>query len=143
MCTEDEWLLKQGITAAVVPPEHPGPYTGNTHATKFRYKEELALHSEYKEHMRNGVKALATCFTEGLFMDLETDGEVIGHTPIEIYDHIKANFLLPRDVSREITKTRKDLRVGYNPDEIPQIYYKKLQTAMLTLAALGDQGQKQ
>lgn len=138
MCTEDEWLLKQGITAAVVPPEHPGPYTGNTHATKFRYKEEIGLHSEYKEHMRNGVKALATCFTEGLLMDLETDGEVIGHTPIEIYDHIKANFLLPRDVSREITKTRKDLRVGYNPDEIPQIYYKKLQTAMLTLAALGD-----
>ena len=71
-------------------------------------------------------------------MDLETDGEVIGHTLIEIYDHNKLNFLLPRDVSREITKTRKDLRVGYNPDEIPQIYYKKLQSAMLTLAALGD-----
>ena len=52
-------------------------------------------------------------------MDLETDGEVIGYTPLEIYEHIKSNFLLPRDVSREITKTRKDLQVGYNPDEIP------------------------
>ena len=28
--------------------------------------------------------------------------------------------------------------VGYDPDKIPQIYYKKLQSAMLTLAALGD-----
>ena len=119
-------------------PAHPGLYTGNTHATKFRYKEELGLHSKYKEHMRNSVKALTVCFTEGLLMDLETDGEVIGYTPIEIYDHIKSNFLLPRDVSREITKTRKDLRVGYDPDEIPQIDYKKLQSAMLTLAALGD-----
>ena len=88
--------------------------------------------------MQNSVKALTVCFTEGLLMDLETDGEVIGHTPIKIYDHIKSNFLLPRDVSKEITKTRKDLRVGYNPGEIPQIYYKKLQSAMLTLVALGD-----
>ena len=71
-------------------------------------------------------------------MDLETDGEVHGYTPIKIYDHIKLNFLLPRDVSREITKRRKDLRVGYDPDEIPQIYYKKLQSVMPTLVGLGD-----
>ena len=88
--------------------------------------------------MRNSVKALTVCSMEGLLVDLETDGEIIGYTPIEIYDHIKSNFLSPQDVSREITKTRKDLRVGYDPDEIPQIYYKKLQSAMLTLAALGD-----
>ena len=41
MCTDIEWLLKQGITAEVVPPAHPGLYTGNIHATKFRCKEEL------------------------------------------------------------------------------------------------------
>ena len=78
--------------------------------------------------MRNSVKALTVCFTEGLLMDLEIDGEVIGHTPIEIYDHIKANFFLPRDVSREITKTRKDLRVGYNPNEIPHTLCKYKQS---------------
>ena len=71
-------------------------------------------------------------------MNLEIDDEVIGFTPIKIYEHIKINFLLPRDVSREITKTRQDLRVAYNPDEIVQIYYKKLNTATLTIAALGD-----
>ena len=69
--------------------------------------------------MRNSVKALTGSFTEGLLVDLKTDGEVIGFTPLEIYKHVKTNFLLPRDVSREITETRQDLRVGYDPDEIP------------------------
>ena len=112
-------MLKQGITAEVLPPTHPELYTGNTYATKFRYKAELALHSKYNEHTSNSIKALTVSFTEGLLMDLETDDEVIGYTPLEIYKHIKSNFLLPRDISMEITKTRKDLRVGYDPDEIP------------------------
>ena len=71
-------------------------------------------------------------------MDLETDSEVIGHTPLKIYEHVKTKFPLPRDVSQEITKTRQVLRVAYDPDKIVQIYYKKLHTAMLILAALGD-----
>ena len=75
---------------------------------------------------------------QGLLMDLETDGEVIGFTPLEIYEHTKTNFLLPRDVSREITKTRQDLREACDPDEIVQIYYKKLHTVTITLAALED-----
>ena len=66
--------------------------------------------------MRNSIEALTSCFIEGLLIDLETNGEVIGYTLIEIYDHIKINFLLPRDisrdVSREITKTRSNLRVA-------------------------------
>ena len=57
---------------------------------------------------------------------------------MKIYTHIKDNFLLPRDVSREITKTRSDLKVAYNPDDIVQVYYKSLQNSKLTLAALGD-----
>ena len=36
---------------------------GNTHATKFRYMEELGLYKEYKEHIRNHVKASTSCFT--------------------------------------------------------------------------------
>ena len=92
---DGEWMLKHGITTIVVPPTIPGLYPGATHATKFRYKEELGLYKEYKEHMRNSVKALTSCFIEGLLIDLKTDGEVIGYTAIEIYEHIKVNFLLP------------------------------------------------
>ena len=82
------------------------------------YKAKLDLYNKYKEHMRNSVKALTVSFTEGLLMDLETDGEVIGHTPLEIYEHVKTNFLLPGDVSREITKTRHALRAAYDLDKI-------------------------
>ena len=69
---------------------------------------------------------------------METEGEVIGHTAIEIYNHIKDKFLLPRDLSREITKTKTNLKIAYNLDDIVQNYYKKLNTTELTLAALGS-----
>ena len=117
-------MLQHGITAIIVSPAHTGQYTGPTHATKFRYKAELGLYNEYKEHMYNSIRALTSCFTEGLLIDLETNGEVIRYTPIEIYDHIKSKFFLPRDISRETTKTRSNLRVAYDPDEIVRISWK-------------------
>ena len=65
--------------------------------------------------MLNSVKVLTSCFTEGLLIDLETDSEVIGYTAIKVYDHIKDKYLLPRDISQEITKTKMDLKVACNP----------------------------
>ena len=53
MYTDGEWMLKQGITATVNAPDHPGLYTGNTYATKFRYKAKLDLYNEYKEQRTN------------------------------------------------------------------------------------------
>ena len=50
----------------------------------------------------------------------------------------RLNVLLPRNISQEFTKTKADLKVAYNPDEIVQVFYKKLQNSKLTLAALGD-----
>ena len=84
MCTDGEWILKHRITAIVVPPAHPGPYTGATHTTKFRYKAKLGFYNKYREHMHDGIKALTSCFTEGILIDLETDVEVIGYTAIVI-----------------------------------------------------------
>ena len=85
MRTNAEWIFKHGITAIVVPIAYHGPYTSKTYATKFRYKEGLGLYNGYKEHMQYSVKILTSCFTEGLLIDLETDGEVIGYTAIIIY----------------------------------------------------------
>ena len=109
MCDNAHWLAKRGITTAVAIPNEPGPYTGTTHTFKFKYELDVKNYEEYKEHLRNSTKAFTTCFTEGLFIDLETDGQIIGYSPMQIYTHIKTNFLLPRDISREITKTRSDL----------------------------------
>ena len=56
MCTNTEWLLKHGITAIVDALDHPGPYTGATHVTKFRYKEELGLYKGTKNTYRTVSK---------------------------------------------------------------------------------------
>ena len=69
---------------------------------------------------------------------METDGQIIGYSPMAICTHIKTSFFLPRHISQEITKTKVDLKVAYNPDEIEQVFYKKLQNSKLTLVALGD-----
>ena len=82
MCTWQQWLLKRGNTAAVVPPTKPAPYAGNTNGLKFIYKQQLKLYEEYEEHKRNTIKAITVCFDEDLLIDLETDGELIGYTPM-------------------------------------------------------------
>ena len=76
MCSAVEWLAKYKYIAPVTIPVHPGAYTRTIHVTKFRYKEALGLHAEYKGHMQNSVKEFSTCFTECLLIDLETDGQM-------------------------------------------------------------------
>ena len=93
-------MYGHGSCAIVAVPIQPGPYTGtkHTYTHKFKYELDVKNHDEYKEHMRNSVNAFSTCFTKGLLIDLEMDGQVIGYSPIEIYIHIKDNVLLPRDI---------------------------------------------
>ena len=110
-----------------------------THADKFKYELDTKNHDKCKEHLRISINPFSTCFTEGLLIDLEIDGQIIDYSPMEIYTHIKTLFLLPSDISREITKTKIDLKVAYDPDDIAQVYYK-MRTSQLTLAALGDPG---
>ena len=124
MCTEDQWQLKWNITETVQPPIHPGIYTGNTNSQKSKYKQELKIYDEYVEHKRNSIKAIQACFDEDLLIDLESDGIVIGYTPMEIYQHIWDNFLLPVDKDREILQEKELLKIDYNPDRIVQHYYK-------------------
>ena len=138
MCTEDQWQLKRNITKIVQPPTHPGLYTGNTNAQKSKYKQELKLFDEYVEHKRNSIKAIQACFDEDLLIDLESDGIVIGYTPMEIYQHIWDNFLLPVDKDREILRAKEQLKVEYNPDRIVQHYYKQVNDAHLLLTALKE-----
>ena len=91
MCTDTKWLTKHGITSIVTPLQYPGPYQGNLHATKFKYKEDGCFHNEYMEHMPNTT----VCLTKDSLINLETNGAKIRHTPMKIYTHIKDKCLLP------------------------------------------------
>ena len=57
---------------------------------------------------------------------------------MQIYTHIKTNFLLAVDTNCEVLKTRLLLKSPYNPDHIPQQYYKVISDRRILLTALGE-----
>lgn len=132
-------VSKKGITPLVVVPTHPGDYIGTTHAQKFKYEKDLRLYLDYKEYICNNVKAFTKTFQKDLFHDLkDSQGLVVGYTPTQMYDHTKDNFLLPRDIAREVNKPKEDFKVVYNPNKIVQTYYKKIKMTIDTLITLNQ-----
>ena len=136
MCTAVQWILKKRITAQVPVLTNPGPYTDNTNSLHAAYKQKLKLYEEYEEHKRNTNKAIQACFDEDLFVELETDGLLLGITPIDVYQHMWTSFLLKVDKDREILKAKELLKVDYNPDRIVQHYYKYINESRQLLTVL-------
>ena len=134
MCTDIQLRLKRNITDLVIPPANPGIFTGTTNVLKSTHKAALKLYETYKEHKRNTIKAIQACFDEGLLIDLEFDGILVGYTPIEIYKHILDNFLLPVGKDWEILKAKELLKTESNPDRIVQYYYKAINPKLLLTA---------
>ena len=85
--------------------------SGDTNSLKFRYKQELKLYKEYQEYKRNTIKLIQGCFDEDVLVNLESDGILVGITPMKIYEHMWNNFLLPMDKDREILKAKELLKV--------------------------------
>ena len=117
MCIPVQWRLKRNITADVLPPIDPDIYAGDTDSLKSRHKVALKLYNEYEEHKRNKIKAIQACLDEIFLIDLELDGILVRYTPIEIYEYMWNNFLLPVK-EQEILKAKELLKVEYNPDRI-------------------------
>ena len=138
MCTPAQWILKRGITAQVTAPTDLGLYTGNTNSPKLAYKQKLKLYEEYKEHKQNTNKVIQACFDEDLLIDLESDGILLGVTPMQVYQHMCNNFLLKVDKDQEIWKTKELLKVEYDPDRIVQHYHKQISEARVLLTALRE-----
>jgi hypothetical protein len=73
------------------------------------------------------------------FLELEDDnGDVIGFTAIELFDHLMDTYVQPEDVADQITALHKDLEQKYDPTEDPQVYYKSVQDARLALISLNE-----
>ena len=112
---------KKGMTVdAELPtaPTNPGLYTGNTNSLKSTYKQKLKLYEQHEEHRRNSNKAIQSCFDPDLLIDLETDGLLLGVTPMEVFQHMCDSFLQKVDKDREMLETRELLKVQYDPDRI-------------------------
>jgi hypothetical protein len=76
-------------------------------------------------------------FEESCFLNLEDDqGQMIGYTPHEIITHICNANVAPEDHNNEISAIEEDMRKNYDPNERPQVYFKKLQPSRILLLQL-------
>jgi hypothetical protein len=78
-------------------------------------------------------------FKEYHFLELQDDnGDIVGYTAIELFDHLLDQYVQPEDVASQITALHKILEQNYDPNEEPQVYYKTVQDARNTLEALNE-----
>jgi hypothetical protein len=81
----------------------------------------------------------ACIFKEYHFLELQDDnGDIVGYTAIELFDHLLDQYVQPEDVADQITELHKILEQTYDPTEEPQVYYKAVQDARQTLASLNE-----
>ena len=129
---------KKNSVETVPVPSDPGPYTDDTNALHAAHKLKLLRFQEFEEHKRNTNKAILACFDEDLRVEIETDGLLLGYTPHEVYQYMWTHFILKVDKDREILHARELLKVEYDPDRIPQHYYKAINEARELLTGLRE-----
>jgi hypothetical protein len=67
------------------------------------------------------------------FLELQDDnGDVVGYTAIELFEHLMDQYVQPEDVADQVTALHKELEQKYDPTEEPQVYYKAVQDVKLT-----------
>jgi hypothetical protein len=134
-----DWLKKRQVTAPIVPPPNPGAYSGTAHLALEMHKTAILAHKRYKEAQAAAKKMIMHAFKEHHFLELQDDnGDVIGYTAIELFEHLIDQYVQPEDVADQVTELHKQLEQQYDPTEEPQVYYKAVQDAKLTLESLNQ-----
>ncbi|OEU09757.1 hypothetical protein FRACYDRAFT_248014 [Fragilariopsis cylindrus CCMP1102] len=54
----------------------------------------------------------------------DDNGDIVGYTAIELFDHLMNKYVQPKDVADQVTALHKILKQDYDPNEEPQVYYK-------------------
>jgi hypothetical protein len=134
-----DWLKKRQVTAPITPAPNPGVYSGTTHLALEVHKTLILAHKRYKEAEAAAKKMLMHAFKEHHFLELQDDnGDVIGYTARELFEHLIDQYVQPEDVADQVTELHKQLEQSYDPTEEPQVYYKAVQDARLTLESLNQ-----
>jgi hypothetical protein len=134
-----DWLKKRQVTAPIVPPPNPGVYSETTHLALEVHKTAILAHKRYKEAQAAAKKMIMHAFKEHHFLELQDDnGDVIGYTAIELFEHLIDQYVQPEDVADQVTELHKQLEQQYDPTEEPQVYYKAVQDTKLTLESLNQ-----
>ena len=137
--SNSDWLKKRQVTSQVIPPTNPGAYTGNTHLLLESHKASQLAWKRYKLAQAATKKMIMHAFKDYHFLELQDDnGDVVGYTAIELFDHLLDQYVQPEDVADQVTELHKILEQKYDPNEEPQVYYKTVQDARNTLESLNE-----
>jgi hypothetical protein len=134
-----EWLKKRQVTTEIIPPKNPGAYGGTTHQQLEIHKTSQLAWKRYKLAQAATKKMIMHAFKEYHFLELQDEnGDIVGYTAIELFDHLMDQYVQPEDVADQITALHKILEQNYDPNEEPQVYYKAVQDARNTLESLNE-----
>jgi hypothetical protein len=137
--SSNDWLKKRLVTSQIIPPTNPGSYTGNTHLLLESHKAQQLAWKRYKLAQAATKKMIMHAFKDYHFLELQDDnGDIVGYTAIELFDHLMDQYVQPEDVADQVTELHKILEQTYNATEAPQVYYKAVQDARLTLKSLSQ-----
>jgi hypothetical protein len=134
-----DWLKKRLVTSQIIPPTNPGSYTGNTHLLLESHKAQQLAWKRYKLAQAATKKMIMHAFKDYHFLELQDDnGDIVGYTAIELFDHLMDQYVQPEDIADQVTALHKILEQTYDTTEAPQVYYKAVQDARLTLESLNQ-----
>ena len=132
------WLTLDNITQEVVV-NKPATFTGNTHAERHIHDMKLKTYHEKEKHQKGAIRMIKYIFPSEVFIDLQnSQGLMVGKTPVEIMEHLKDTFCDDEEIEKEILMQEDNLKVKYNPAELPQAYFAKLQNAKTILMFLKE-----
>jgi hypothetical protein len=132
-------LKKRQVTSPITPPANPGVYAGNTHLLLEIHRKEQLAWKRYKLAQAATKKMIFHAFKDYHFLELQDDnGDIIGYTAMELFDHLMDQYVQPEDVANQITALHQILEQNYDPNEEPQVYYKAVQDARNTLESLNE-----
>ncbi|OEU14437.1 hypothetical protein FRACYDRAFT_240979 [Fragilariopsis cylindrus CCMP1102] len=93
----------------------------------------------YKLAQAATKKMIMHAFKDYHFLELQDDnGDIVGYTAIELFDHLMDQYVQPEDVADQVTALHKILEHEYDPNEAPQVYYKAVQDARNALDSLNQ-----
>jgi hypothetical protein len=91
------------------------------------HKTKQLAWKRYKLAQAATKKMITHAFKERHYHFLELqdyNGDIVGYTAIELFDHLMDQYVQPEDVADQITALHKILEQQYDPNEEPQVYWR-------------------
>jgi hypothetical protein len=118
--SKSDWLKKRQVTSPIVPPTNPEAYGGTTHQLLEAHKAKQLAWKRYKLAQAATKKMIMHVFKDYHFLELQDEnGDIVGYSAIELFDHLMEQYIQPEDVADQITALHKILEQSYDSNEEP------------------------